>query len=133
MEIIRNLLHTDLLLIKEFRDDTIVFLEKLKLNDDLIFKIRLVLDELIVNSYKHGNNKDFDKIIEVIVLIDDKYCMIKVKDEGDGIDYTKDRDMLADHGRGIQLVYNLCDNIIVKDNTIVAFLLLDEQKVSQNI
>lgn len=125
MEIIRNLLHTDLLLIKEFRDDTTDFLKKLKLDDDLIFKIRLVLDELIVNSYKHGNNKDFDKIIEVIVLIDKECCMIKVKDEGEGINYGKDRDLLAHHGRGIQLVNTLSDNLIVKDNIITAFLNLN--------
>ena len=78
MEIIRNLLHSDLLLIKEFRDDTTKFLENLNLDEDMIFKLRLILDELIVNSYKHGNAKDFDKIIEVIVLIDKDYCMIKV-------------------------------------------------------
>lgn len=125
MEIIRNLLHTDLLLIKEFRDDTTDFLKKLKLDDDLIFKIRLILDELIVNSYKHGNNKDFDKIIEVIVLIDKECCMIKVKDEGEGINYGKDRDLLAHHGRGIQLVNTLSDNLIVKDNMITAFLNLN--------
>ena len=56
MEIIRNLLHSDLLLIKEFRDDTTRFLENLNLDEDMIFKLRLILDELIVNSYKHGNN-----------------------------------------------------------------------------
>ena len=133
MEIIRNLIHSDLRLIKEFRDDIISFLKKQNYDEDIIFKIRLVLDELITNSYKHGNEKNYEKLIDIIMLLDRDYCMIKVKDEGDGIDYTKDRDMLADHGRGIQLVYNLCENIIVKDNTIVAFLLLDEQKVSQNI
>lgn len=122
MEIIRNLLHTDLLLIKEFRDDTTEFIKKLNLSEDTIFKIRLVLDELIINSYKHGNNKDYDKIIEVVVVIDDDYCMIKVKDQGEGIDYTKDRDLLSDHGRGIELVKTLSDNLIVKDNTIAVFL-----------
>ena len=122
MEIIRNLLHSDLLLIKEFRDDTTRFLENLNLDEDMIFKLRLILDELIVNSYKHGNNKDFDKIIEVIILIDKDYCMIKVKDEGEGINYGKDRDKLSDHGRGIQLVKTLADNLIVKDNIIAAFV-----------
>ena len=122
MEIIRNLLHSDLLLIKEFRDDTTEFLENLNLDKDMIFKLRLILDELIVNSYKHGNAKDFDKIIEVIVLIDKDYCMIKVKDEGEGINYGKDRNLLSDHGRGIQIVNTLSDNLIVKDNMVVAFV-----------
>ena len=124
MEIIRNLLHSDLLLIKEFRDDTTEFLENLNLDEDMIFKLRLILDELIVNSYKHGNSKDFDKIIEVIVLIDKDYCMIKVKDEGEGINYGKDRNLLSDHGRGIQIVNTLSDNLIVKDNMVAAFVQL---------
>ncbi|WP_044567365.1 ATP-binding protein [Anaerococcus provencensis] len=124
MEIIRNLLHSDLLLIKEFRDDTTAFLENLNLDEDMIFKLRLILDELIVNSYKHGNAKDFDKIIEVIILIDKDYCMIKVKDEGEGINYGKDRNLLSHHGRGIQIVNTLSDNLIVKDNMVVAFVRL---------
>jgi len=90
----------------------------------MIFKLRLILDELIVNSYKHGNSKDFDKIIEVIVLIDKDYCMIKVKDEGEGINYGKDRNLLSDHGRGIQIVNTLSDNLIVKDNMVAAFVQL---------
>lgn len=128
MEIIRNLMHTDLSQIKEFRDDTTDLLKKLKYDDDLIFKIRLILDELIVNSYKHGNNKEYEKMIDVLMFIDKSLVMIKVKDEGEGISYSKKRDLFADHGRGIQLVYNLCDNLLVRDNTIAAFLYLDKEK-----
>ena len=95
-------------------------------DDDIIFKIRLVLDELITNSYKHGNQKKYEKMIDIIMLLDRNYCMIKVKDEGDGINYTNEGDILSDHGRGIKLVYNLADNLIVQDNIISAFLLLDK-------
>lgn len=126
MEIIRNLIHSDLALIKEFRDETLDFLKGSSYDDDVIFKIRLILDELITNSYKHGNQKNYEKMIDIIMLLDRDYCMIKVKDEGEGINYTKEGDMLADHGRGIKLVYNLADNLIVQDNTISAFLLLDK-------
>ncbi|MFO3718045.1 ATP-binding protein [Anaerococcus sp. ENR1011] len=126
MEIIRNLIHSDLALIKEFRDETLDFLKDSSYDDDVIFKIRLILDELITNSYKHGNQKNYEKMIDIIMLLDRDYCMIKVKDEGEGINYTKEGDMLADHGRGIKLVYNLADNLIVQDNTISAFLLLDK-------
>lgn len=132
MEIIRNLIHSDLALIKEFRDETLDFLKDSSYDDDVIFKIRLILDELITNSYKHGNQKNYEKMIDVIMLLDRDYCMIKVKDEGEGINYSKEGDMLADHGRGIKLVYNLADNLIVQDNTISAFLLLDKWKVSYN-
>ncbi|MFO3716662.1 ATP-binding protein [Anaerococcus cruorum] len=126
MEIIRNLIHSDLDIIKEFRDETIDFLKNSNYDDDIIFKIRLVLDELITNSYKHGNQKKYEKMIDIIMLLDRNYCMIKVKDEGDGINYTNEGDILSDHGRGIKLVYNLADNLIVQDNIISAFLLLDK-------
>ena len=127
MEIIRNILHTDLSLIKEFRDETIDIFNNMGLSDDYIFKIRLILDELIVNSYKHGNNKDFDKTIDVVIMVNKDSCMIKVKDEGEGIYYQKCTDKLADHGRGIHLVKNLSDNLIVRDNIIAAFLSFDRK------
>lgn len=129
MRIIRNLIHSDLSLIKEFRDNIINLLEEEGYDENFIFKIRLVLDELIINSYKHGNNKIYEKLIDIIIVVDEGSCMVKVRDEGDGIDYCKDRDMLSDHGRGIQLVYTLADNFWVKDNTTVAFLELNDQKV----
>lgn len=128
MDIIRNIINSDLSLIKEFRDETIEFLSEMDFTDNIIFKIRLILDELIINSYKHGNKKDFDKLIDITLLFDEDYCMIKIKDQGEGIDYSKDRNMLSDHGRGIQLVYSLADNFFVMNNTIVAFLKLNESE-----
>ncbi len=122
MEIIRNLVYSDLSLIKEFRDNTISFFKKQNYCEDFIFKLRLVLDELIINSYKHGNKKIYDKLIDITIIIDKDCCMVKVKDEGEGIDYCKDRDILADNGRGIKLVSTLADNFLVRDNTSIAFL-----------
>ncbi len=127
MEIVRNLINTDLGLIKQFRDDTTSMLHDLDYDDDFIFKIRLILDELIINSYKHGNNKEFDKIIEVMLCFDGDLAVIKVKDEGDGIIYSKERDLMSDHGRGIQLVYTLADSLYVKDNTIVVMINTNEE------
>lgn len=128
MDIIRNIINSDLSLIKEFRDETVESLSEMDFTDNIIFKIRLILDELIINSYKHGNKKDFDKLIDITLLFDEDYCMIKIKDQGEGIDYSKDRNMLSDHGRGIQLVYSLADNFFVMNNTIVAFLKLNESE-----
>lgn len=124
MEIMRNLIHTDLSLIKEFRDEAINLIKNLDYDEDTIFKVRLILDELIINSYKHGNNKDFNKLIDIIMLIDEDKCMIKVTDEGEGIYYQKPSDQLSDHGRGIELVNTLADKLLVIDNTVVAFLAL---------
>lgn len=125
MEIIRTMIPTRLDLIKEFRNSVMESLKKKNLDKDFLFKSQLVLDELIANSYKHGNKCDENKMIESVVVADDDFCLIKIKDQGKGIDYVYPKDMLADHGRGIKLVYNLADSVLIRGN-IVAALLLDD-------
>lgn len=125
MEIIRALMPSDLDFIKEFRDGVILNLEKKNIDSDLLFKIKLILDELIINSYKHGNNYDCNKLIEAVIVIDKKSCTIKIKDEGDGINYVNNVDNLSDHGRGIRLVNSLSDGLLIKDNIIAALILND--------
>ena len=122
MELIRNTMPTDLEAIKKFRDELVLNLKNKKIDEDLIFKIRLILDELIINSYEHGNRCQYDKIIDTTFIMDDDCCLIKVKDEGEGIDYLYENDGLNDHGRGIKLVYRLADDLIIKDNIIIALV-----------
>ena len=133
MEIIRTLIPTNLNLIKDFRESVLESLEKKQLDSYFLFKTKLVLDELIANSYKHGNEYDENKFIEAVVILNDKCCIIKIKDEGRGIDYVYQKDYLADHGRGIKLVYSLSDGVLVRENTIAAILLKDQDlKVTYN-
>lgn len=61
-------------------------------------------------------------------MMNDDYCMIKVKDEGDGIDYFLEEDRFSDHGRGIKLVYSLSDRLIIRDNIITAFVMINPNK-----
>ena len=51
MELIRNIMPTDLKMIKKFRDGLVLNLKNKNIDENLIFKIRLILDELIINSY----------------------------------------------------------------------------------
>ncbi|MDY3005604.1 ATP-binding protein [Anaerococcus sp. AGMB00486] len=127
MEIIRTIIPTDLKLIKDFRDKLINILIEKSVEDDLIFKIKLILDELIINSYKHGNRCQYDKIIDTIFVLDEDYCLIKVKDEGEGIDYFIENDAFTDHGRGIKLVYSLAEELIIRDNMITALVRRDSR------
>lgn len=127
MEFVRTVIPTDLKYIKDFRDKLIEILEEKSVEDDLIFKIRLILDELIINSYKHGNRCQYDKNIDTTFVLDEDYCLIKVKDEGEGIDYFLDNDAFTDHGRGIKLVYSLAQELIIKDNMITALVKRDSK------
>ena len=127
MELVRTVIPTDLKYIKDFRDKLIEILEEKSVEDDLIFKIRLILDGLIINSYKHGNRCQYDKNIDTTFVLDEDYCLIKVKDEGEGIDYFLDNDAFTDHGRGIKLVYSLAEELIIKGNMITALVKRDSK------
>lgn len=54
--------------------------------DKLIFEIRLALEEGLVNHYKHGNQLDPAKKVDVSAVIDDRRLVVDSKDEGEGFD-----------------------------------------------
>lgn len=123
MEVIRSMIPTDLKLIKDFRDSVLESFEEKYIDGEFLFKTRLILDELIANSYKHGNEYDCSKNIEAVVISDENFCMFKIKDEGKGIDYVNKSDCFSEHGRGIKLVYSLADKVLIKDNMILALII----------
>ena len=117
MEIIRTVIHSDLKDIKKFRDKFIDVLKDRSYEEEEIFRMRLILDELTSNSYKHGNNKDIDKLIEICIIFADEFSLIKVKDQGSGICKEKYSDRFAESGRGIDLVEKLSDKIMIDKNS----------------
>lgn len=125
MEMIRTVINTDLKDIKKFRDNFIALLEDKNYKDETIFKLRLILDELMANSYKHGNLRDFSKLIDISVMLTDTMSLIKVKDEGCGIVSPKTCDLYAESGRGIMLVKSLSDKIIIEENTIACLIKIE--------
>lgn len=122
MDIISCEINTDINSIKKFNNEALEVIKKRFDDKDFVFKLRLILDELIINSYKHGNKKVFDRKINCLVLVDDDYCLVKVKDEGDGINIKNSDDPLAENGRGIMLVSAISDELIVEENVIAALV-----------
>lgn len=122
MDIISTRINTDLESIKNFNKEVIDLSKKRYADEDLIFKLRLILDELIINSYKHGNKKVFDRKIDCLVLLDKSYLFVKIKDEGCGIACDKQRNPYGESGRGIMLVDALSDKLIVYENSIAALV-----------
>lgn len=95
------------------------------IKENTIYEIRVILNELIINAYKHGNKEDFLKNITVRAgMIGREYALFIIEDEGEGYDYrhiinklgSSQDDMLhycsiKENGRGLMIVQCLCDKI----------------------
>lgn len=92
------------------------------LSDKILFEIKVILNELIVNALCHGNNCEIEKVtIVTLKVINYNYLYISVKDEGCGFkkleigaldDYIEATNKaLCEHGRGLIIVEQLCDKI----------------------
>lgn len=94
------------------------------IHDDILFELRVILHELIINAIIHGNKENKDKLVEINAgITNGKRLVLVVSDEGEGYDYnsylkrcekkmeTFCWDDMEEKGRGIQIVKGLCDNI----------------------
>ena len=93
------------------------------MSDQILFEIKVVLNELIVNALCHGNNCELDKVTYVTLkIVNNNYLYISVKDEGYGFksklntcslnDYVQViNNSLCEHGRGLLIVDQLCDKV----------------------
>ncbi|MCI5674811.1 MAG: ATP-binding protein [Ezakiella sp.] len=100
--------------IKKFNDKLVELISNYIDDDELIFDIKLILNELVINSALHGNMMDESKSIEVSVHIADLGISIIVKDEGTGIKVPvkctcSDQSLMG--GRGLGIVGALVDEL----------------------
>lgn len=94
-------------------------------DENLLFDIRLIINELVINGCEHGNSFDDDKSIDLILTIKDNIVTIQVIDEGEGLKYD-----LADYnprsmkecGRGLKIVQELSDELIINKNSVTAII-----------
>ena len=91
-------------------------------NVEIASGLSLVARELLMNAAIHGNKRDAEKKIEFTLDMENsRHCTIKVKDEGNGFDYTRlDMSMPADprHGRsrGYSIIRSHASRIEFYDN-----------------
>lgn len=114
---------SDLDSIKFFVHDVLEKLDLFLTDKDLMFDLRLILNELIINSAIHGNECNKEKYVNLYLEVLEGKVKIEVVDEGKGIDLKKvsyDENELKCCGRGLVLVNGLSDEVYIDKNRIVA-------------
>jgi len=90
-------------------------------DENLIFDIRLILNELVINSVIHGNECDKGKAVELYLELIEDVLRIEVIDEGQGIDYdikSYNSEELKCCGRGLVIVDGLSDEFHIDKNRV---------------
>lgn len=91
-------------------------------NEQTLFELKVILNELIVNSLCHGNQCSVNKKAYVSFKLVSDILFISVKDEGQGFNHDLEMDTLnkyiqntnkefCEHGRGLVIVKMLCDKV----------------------
>lgn len=114
---------SDLGLVKDFVEDVLGKLNKMINDDDTMFEIRLIMNELIINGIFHGNKYIESKKVKVAIELKNSKLIIHVKDEGTGVHYdfeSYNPMELKCRGRGLVLVEGLSDELILDKNKVTA-------------
>lgn len=114
---------SDLDKIRNFVDDVLKKLNHIIKNNDVMFDIRLILDELVINGVLHGNDCISSKSVKLSLEVNKNSITIQVEDEGEGIDYdlkSYDPSDLKCCGRGLVIVNGLSDEFYIQKNKVTA-------------
>lgn len=119
----RGSIYSDLSLVKNFVENILDKLDEMIDDKDIIFEIRLIINELIINGIFHGNKYVEAKKVNIGIELKSDKLVIDVADEGSGIHYDFDSYNpmeLKCRGRGLVLVEGLSDELILDKNQIRA-------------
>jgi serine/threonine-protein kinase RsbW len=108
-------------------------------NDSVLFDLKVVLNEMLINAIRHGNREDENKMVKIKAGIAVNNLFIIIEDEGSGYNFknicknhksfneTADLLEIENRGRGIMIVRSLCDRVKVnaKGNKIVILKKID--------
>ncbi|MDO5717986.1 MAG: ATP-binding protein [Tissierellia bacterium] len=100
-------------------------LDNLISDENLLFDIRIIINELMINGYEHGNCYDTQKHLDLRLAINESRIRIQVVDEGNGINYDcfkYNPYSMKTTGRGLKIVKELSDELIINNNSITAII-----------
>ena len=109
--------------IKCFIQDVLNRLKNKVDDEDLMFDLKLILNELVINSVIHGNECNRNKCVNLYLEVRGDTIRIEVSDEGQGINFdiaSYNPKELKCCGRGLVLVSGLSDEVYIEENRVVA-------------
>lgn len=108
--------------IKPFVEDVLKRIKEYIFDEETIFDLKLILDELVVNGALHGNELNQEKYVYLNVVLKDTSITIRVVDEGCGIIEYSSNDCFNSEkcsGRGLILVEALTDKLVFNKNEVI--------------
>lgn len=90
-----------------------------------VFNIKLIINELVTNAYKHGNAENSELPIGIKTIIVEDYFIIKVTDmaiKPKHLNIMKELDeasILSEHGRGLFILNSICQKIYFDNYNII--------------
>lgn len=100
------------------------------LDEPTEYIIKLVLSELIINGFIHGNHQTREIDLEVIINIDESTLELIIDDGGDGFDVAHsvhEPNVESEQGRGLILVRAFSHNVVYNNigNRVSATITID--------
>ncbi|MBZ0167190.1 MAG: ATP-binding protein [Candidatus Omnitrophica bacterium] len=86
-------------------------------NNELLYNIKLCLEEALINAVKHGNQEDISLSVQVEVYCTAEEVYTVIADEGEGFDSshipdpTLPENVMQSHGRGIFIISKYSDQV----------------------
>ena len=108
--------------IKIASDRLLYALKGFRLDKEVLFDIRLCLEEAVINAIKYGNKLDRKLPVRIGYSLSDGRLEITVRDRGRGFDFEAIPDpraednVLRQGGRGLFLIRNLMDMVEFNDS-----------------
>ena len=109
--------------VKKASQEVLDSLKDIRMDESILFDIRLCFEEAFINAAKHGNKNDPRLIIRVDVIKSERWIEIVICDCGKGFgleecqDPTREENLTKLSGRGIYLIKQLMDEVKFEKNS----------------
>jgi len=101
--------------IKKLENLLIMLNENYHIDADRFCNFQIAASEALINAIIHGNKESEEKRIYVDIYDNEKYFILRIKDEGEGFnlnklpDPTDNENLIKEHGRGVFIMKQLTD------------------------